>query len=252
MIGRHGHEADARVRRQRLLRLGAPAGAAHGSGGLERALRTVLGGAPARPPRSLTVAGRTDRGVHAWGQVASYLHEALDPLRLIMEHAQDDRRGGSRRSRCTEELSTPRRDAQRRPHVLLPPCSRDARDSVFERNTSFWVTGELDRELLVASARSCCTRQARSFTAFTPSETEHSWFQCNVSRGRVAYRWRPAVSFWSRRTLFLRHMNRVLRRHDARRGLGADELRAVRGAAAGPPARGGRAHGAGMAWRWRR
>src|SRR6267378_8402102 len=50
---------------------------------LERALCTVLGdsghdGSPLR----LTVAGRTDSGVHAWGQVASYAHEAVDPLRL--------------------------------------------------------------------------------------------------------------------------------------------------------------------------
>src|ERR1700719_4041504 len=50
---------------------------------LETALQTILGdtgtdGAPLR----LTVAGRTDRGVHAWGQVASYAHEAVDPLRL--------------------------------------------------------------------------------------------------------------------------------------------------------------------------
>src|SRR5450759_519822 len=50
---------------------------------LEQALRTVLGeqgmdGAPL----TLAVAGRTDSGVHAWGQVASYVHEAVDPLRL--------------------------------------------------------------------------------------------------------------------------------------------------------------------------
>src|SRR5271167_3117419 len=52
-------------------------------GELERALRTVLGdtGMDGRPLR-LTVAGRTDNGVHAWGQVASYAHEAVDPLRL--------------------------------------------------------------------------------------------------------------------------------------------------------------------------
>jgi tRNA pseudouridine38-40 synthase len=50
---------------------------------LERALRTVLGeSASDGSPLTLTVAGRTDAGVHAWGQVASYAHEAVDPLRL--------------------------------------------------------------------------------------------------------------------------------------------------------------------------
>src|ERR1035438_10625571 len=51
--------------------------------GLERARRTVRGETDVNGgPLKLTVAGRTDRGVHAWGQVASYPHEAVDPLRL--------------------------------------------------------------------------------------------------------------------------------------------------------------------------
>jgi tRNA pseudouridine38-40 synthase len=50
---------------------------------LEHALQTILGDtATDGTPLRLTVAGRTDRGVHAWGQVASYRHEAVDPLRL--------------------------------------------------------------------------------------------------------------------------------------------------------------------------
>ena len=44
---------------------------------LERALRTVL-----REPVDLTVAGRTDRGVHALGQVVSY-PGPLPPLRSV-------------------------------------------------------------------------------------------------------------------------------------------------------------------------
>src|SRR5258708_19645821 len=50
---------------------------------MERALQTVLGptGTDGRP-LGLLVAGRTDRGVHAWGQIASYCHEAVDPQRL--------------------------------------------------------------------------------------------------------------------------------------------------------------------------
>src|SRR5919202_3564452 len=46
-------------------------------GELERALGLVL-----RAPVALTVAGRTDRGVHAWGQVASYAGEPADPRSL--------------------------------------------------------------------------------------------------------------------------------------------------------------------------
>src|SRR3954447_21886164 len=42
---------------------------------LERALATVL-----RTPVTLTVAGRTDRGVHAWGQVASYEGAPASPV----------------------------------------------------------------------------------------------------------------------------------------------------------------------------
>src|SRR2546429_178138 len=57
---------------------------------LEGALRTILGetGVDGRPLR-LTVAGRTDAGVHAWGQVASYAHEAVDPQRLNSLLADD-------------------------------------------------------------------------------------------------------------------------------------------------------------------
>ena len=40
---------------------------------VERALATILRGEVA-----LTVAGRTDRGVHAWGQVASYEGEPAE------------------------------------------------------------------------------------------------------------------------------------------------------------------------------
>ena len=77
-------EAHDRVRRSRL----SPAGRV--SPMSARSRRSSSG--PCRPssgrraataaPLRLTVAGRTDRGVHAWGQVASYAHEAVDPLRL--------------------------------------------------------------------------------------------------------------------------------------------------------------------------
>ena len=47
------------------------------------------------------------------------------------------------------------------------------------------------------------------FTAFTPSETDHSYFHCTV----LAADWRPSgevLEFWIEADMFLRHMNRVL------------------------------------------
>src|SRR5437870_326897 len=62
---------------------GRQAGERTVEGELLRALRTILGEhARDGEPLRLSVAGRTDAGVHAWGQAASYGHEALDPQRL--------------------------------------------------------------------------------------------------------------------------------------------------------------------------
>ena len=170
---------------------------------LERALQTVLGetGADGRPLR-LTVAGRTDRGVHAWGQVASYAHEAVDPLRLnglldddvAVLHAEPAAPGFDAR-----------RDALSRTYCYRVLARRSR--SVFARNTAFWVTGELDWN----SLRECAglLLGKHDFTAFTPTETEHSWFRCDVQRAE----WLTdgdLLSFWIEADMFLRHMNRVL------------------------------------------
>src|ERR1700733_3002170 len=170
---------------------------------LERALQTVLGetGSDGGPLR-LTVAGRTDRGVHAWGQGASYRHEAVDPLRL--NGLLDDDVAVLAAEPMPEGFDA-RRDARSRTYCYRVLARRSR--SVFERSTSFWVTGELDRDLLVQRAR--LLQGKHDFTAFTPSETEHSWFQCDVSRAE----WLAdgdLLSFWIEADMFLRHMNRAL------------------------------------------
>jgi tRNA pseudouridine38-40 synthase len=184
---------------------------------LERALRTVLGehGVDGES-LTLTVAGRTDRGVHAWGQVASYVHEAVDPLRLNVllpddmavlacEPAPEDfcaRRSARSRTYCYRVLARRARGVFTRAHVL-------------------WWPHPLDRDALHECAR--VLAGTHDFTAFTPTETKHMRFEREVLRAQ----WRrvgtgestgPAgagaeqelLELWIEADTFMRHMNRVL------------------------------------------
>jgi tRNA pseudouridine38-40 synthase len=170
---------------------------------LERALRTVLGESTADGrPLALTVAGRTDAGVHAWGQVASYNHEAVDPLRLNGLLPADV---AVLASEPAPEGFDARRDATSRTYCYRVIARRTR--PVFERNRAFWWTGRLDRRLLEECASALVG--AHDFTGFTPTETEHSYFTCSVSSAE----WRAhgdLLEFWIEADMFLRHMNRVL------------------------------------------
>jgi tRNA pseudouridine38-40 synthase len=170
---------------------------------LERALRTILGetGTDGRPLK-LTVAGRTDRGVHAWGQVASYAHEAVDPLRLNGLLDDDVAVLASEPAHATFDA---RHDATSRTYCYRV-LARRAR-SAFERGHAFWWTGKLDRHALEECASAILGRH--NFTAFTPTETEHSRFQRDVLRAE----WRvdgDLLELWIEADTFMRHMNRVL------------------------------------------
>jgi tRNA pseudouridine38-40 synthase len=172
-------------------------------GELERALCTVLGEKDAYgEPLALTVAGRTDRGVHAWGQVASYRHEAIDPQRLnsLLPHDMavlacepapytfDARRDATSRTYCYRVLSRRTRD-------------------VFERGRALWWPRPLDRSLLEECA--ALLPGSHDFTAFTPTETEHRRFDREVLNAD----WRTVgdvLELWIEANTFLRHMNRVL------------------------------------------
>ncbi|HLL91538.1 MAG TPA: tRNA pseudouridine(38-40) synthase TruA [Solirubrobacteraceae bacterium] len=170
---------------------------------LERALRTVLGetGVDGRPLK-LTVAGRTDRGVHAWGQVASYAHEALDPLRL---NGLLDEDVAVLACEPAREGFDARRDALSRTYCYRVLTRRTR--SVFERNRAYWWPRALERALLDECAGALVGRH--DFTAFTPAETEHSHFRCTV----LSAQWRDhgdLLELWIEADRFLRHMNRVL------------------------------------------
>jgi tRNA pseudouridine38-40 synthase len=170
---------------------------------LERALRTVLGDtAHDGRPLGLTVAGRTDAGVHAWGQVASYAHEAVDPLRL---NGLLDPDVAVLSAEPAPDGFDARRNAVSRIYCYRVLARRTR--SVFERQRAFWWTGPVQRELLDQCAAALIG--AHDFTAFTPTETEHSYFTCDV----LSAQWLgdgELLEFWIQANMFLRHMNRVL------------------------------------------
>jgi tRNA pseudouridine38-40 synthase len=172
-------------------------------GELEDVLQKILGptGHDGLPLR-LAVAGRTDRGVHAWGQVASYAHEAVDPLRI--NGLLGDDVAVLAAEPMAEEFDA-RRDAIGRTYCYRI-LNRRTR-SVFQRRTAYWWAGSYDVEALHACAAALVGRH--DFTAFTPRETEHSWFRCDVRRAEWLIDG-ERLELWIEADMFLRHMNRAL------------------------------------------
>jgi tRNA pseudouridine38-40 synthase len=170
-------------------------------GELENALARLLG-----EPTTLTVAGRTDAGVHALAQVASFatdrpvpdaLARALNALTgpdlailgAVPAPGFDARRQArSRRYRYRVEAATP--------------------PSPFERGRAFNWPHPLDREALDACA--ALLPGTHDFTAFTPTETEHVRFERDVLDAGWHDEDGPIVAFEVEADAFMRNMVRVL------------------------------------------
>jgi tRNA pseudouridine38-40 synthase len=166
-------------------------------GEVEGALGRILG-----RETPVTVAGRTDRGVHAWGQVASYDDEALDPLSLnaVMPAAI-----AALDCAPAPDGFDARRDALSRTYCyrILHRRTRDA----FERGRALWWRHAVDREALHACA--AALPGEHDFTAFTPTETDHVRFERRVLRAEWIEHG-DLLEFWIEADAFLRHMNRIL------------------------------------------
>ena len=166
---------------------------------VERALGVIL-----RLERvDLTVAGRTDAGVHAWGQVASYVGPPVS-VRSVNALLPSDVAVLS----CSEVAAgfDARRDATSRAYCYRV-LSRGAR-STFERGRALWWPRSLDLSALDACAAALVG--VHDFTAFTPTDTEHVRF----SRDVFAAFWRrqgdDLLEFWIEADAFMRQMIRVL------------------------------------------
>jgi tRNA pseudouridine38-40 synthase len=175
----------------------------------------------------LTVAGRTDAGVHAWGQVASFglegeppehlgraLNAVLPPEIAVLQIAStaggfDARRDARSRIYCYWVVASPVRNP-------------------FHEGRALWWPHAADRETLDRCAAALVG--THDFTAFTPTQTEHVRFEREV----IAAEWRshmppfalPAgdpfapdaaaedangsLCFWVEADAFMRHMVRVL------------------------------------------
>jgi len=171
---------------------------------VQRALRTILGErGDDGEPLALTVAGRTDRGVHAWGQVASYRHEAVDPARLNALLPEDV---AVVAAEPAHEGFDARRDARSRTYCYRVLHRRTR--GVFTRKHALWWPHRIDRDALAECARLLVG--THDFTAFTPTETDHVRFERDVLRAEWREQPGEMLELWIEADTFMRHMNRVL------------------------------------------
>ena len=166
---------------------------------LERALSTLL----RRPGVTLTVAGRTDAGVHAWGQVASYDGPAVEPRALNALLPPDV---AVLASEGVAPGFSARHDATSRAYCYRVLARRER--SAHEHGRALWWPHPFDRAALDACAAALAG--THDFTAFTPTETEHVRFDRDVRSAAWREEAGGIVAFWIEADAFMRNMNRVL------------------------------------------
>jgi tRNA pseudouridine38-40 synthase len=155
----------------------------------------------------LAVAGRTDTGVHALGQVVSVDVQGGPP---------PDRAAGALNPRLPDEITVV--DARPAPdgfHARHSARSRSYRYRLFTRSTpspfetrrSWWLPRPLDEEALAAAAADLPGEH--DFRAFTPTQTQHEVFVRVVERAEWIRR-ADHLDFEITADSYLRHMVRGL------------------------------------------
>ncbi len=182
---------------------------------LEAALEQVLGEQVA-----LTVAGRTDAGVHAWGQVASFELPGREPpeeLRRAL-NAITGRDVEMLGAKAVPGGFDARRDARSRTYCFRLYCS--PQPSPFERGRSLYWRHRIHPGLLERCAEA--VMGTHDFSAFTPTQTRHVRFEREVLRAewKRGRSYAPALppevgnaelfELWIEANSFLRGMVRAL------------------------------------------
>lgn len=170
-------------------------------GELEAALGTVL-----REPVKLTVAGRTDTGVHARGQVASFITSSEvkgDLARRLNGVGPDDIAVTA--AAAVEDGFDARRSAKSR-NYRYRLLIRSA-PSPFEQGRALWWPHRLDLDALKACA--AALPGSHDFTAFTPTQTDHVRFDRDIHHAS----WEQEgdiLTFQITADAFMRNMVRIL------------------------------------------
>jgi tRNA pseudouridine38-40 synthase len=170
-------------------------------GELETALATVL-----REQVGLSVAGRTDTGVHARGQVASFGTAEPVPADLArrLNGVGPDDVAVIAAAQVGDGFDA-RRDANSRSYRYRL-LTRSA-PSPFERGRALWWPHRVDRDALDACAAALIG--SHDFTAFTPTQTDHVRFDRDI----LAAAWEQdgdVLAFLVTADAFMRNMVRAL------------------------------------------
>jgi tRNA pseudouridine38-40 synthase len=172
---------------------------------IEGAVRDALGVFPAFD--DLAVAGRTDAGVHALGNVVSVDVEGGPPAHRVAEAlnvALPDDVAVSAAVEVGPDFSA-RRSARSRSYRYRIWRRRES--SPFEQRRSWWYARPIDEERLAVAADLLVG--GHDFRAFTPTETQHEVFRRNVTAA-AWQRHGDALVFEITADSFLRHMVRTL------------------------------------------
>jgi tRNA pseudouridine38-40 synthase len=173
---------------------------------IEAALRHALG-ETFTSVENLAVAGRTDTGVHALGQVASVDVEGGPPA---------ERAAAALTPRLPDEVSVLSSvEAPAGFHARHSARSRSYRYRLFTRSTpspfeahrSWWLPRPLDEDALADAAAALAGEH--DFRAFTPAQTKHEVFVRAVERAEWIRRG-DHLDFEITANSYLRHMVRSL------------------------------------------
>jgi tRNA pseudouridine38-40 synthase len=171
-------------------------------GVLEAGLAQIL-----REEVLLTVAGRTDTGVHALGQVASFATAAALPPDLARNlNGVTPPDVTVRRAEAVTDDFDARRDARSRSYLYRVETRPAA--SPFEQGRALWWPHQVDRAALDACATALLG--THDFTAFTPTQTDHVRFERDVLAASWQEEGADILAFRITADAFMRSMVRAL------------------------------------------